>query len=59
MTFKGHKIKYLTRSEHKRAVQLILPNKLLVICAHAHNKCPTVNGRAVHAVIMIIDIEQV
>ena len=45
MAFKGHKIKYLTRSEHKRTVQLILPNKLLVMSAHAHNKVPTLNGR--------------
>ena len=45
MAFKGHKIKYLARSEHKRTVQLILPNKLLVMSAHAHNKVPTLNGR--------------
>ena len=45
MTFQGRKVKYAIRSENKRAVQLMLANKLLVICAHAHNKCPTVNGR--------------
>ena len=45
MTVQGRKVKYSTRSEDTRAVQLMLPNKLLVICAHAHNKCSTVNGR--------------
>ena len=58
MTFQGRKVKYSTRSEDTRAVELMLPNKLLVICAHAHNKCSTVNGRGLDSHINVQKISR-